>query len=110
MIFGNNQTRRKLSFIKPFQFRPNQSSETNLNENFDRSLRKTSFSKPSESKNPQISDFSSHEVLLSSSYYSHEGGDKYLQIQEMEYLIKNKFQHYSFWIWVHLVSLVSLKE
>lgn len=93
---------RKISYAKPLQFKP-KSSFTDGPETSDYTPpRKSSLVKPFNFRNFDTQNTELSESIVGS--YNHEGGDKYFQIQEMEYTVRRKFKVYSFLTWLYLVN------
>ena len=97
---GDQISPRKISYAKPLQFKPRVTSDFLDTSDYAPS-RKSSLAKPF-----NFRSFATQNTDLSESLvgvYNHEGGDKYFQIQELEYTVRRKFKVYSFLTWLYLV-------
>lgn len=91
---------RKISYAKPLQFKPKPSTEWPETSDYT-PPRKSSLVKPFNFRNLDTQNTELSESIVGS--YNHEGGDKYFQIQELEYTVRRKFKVYSFLTWLYLV-------
>jgi len=91
---------RKISYAKPLNFKMKSSNP--WDDSSDITPPKNSYlSKPFNFRPLETQETELYESLCS---YNHEGGDKYFQIQEMEYTVRRKFQVYAALTWIYLVA------
>jgi len=91
---------RKISYAKPLNF--NAKSSNHWDEPSDITPPKNSYlSRPFNFRPLETQETDLYESLGS---YNHEGGDKYFQIQEIEYTVRRKFQLYAALTWIYLVA------